>query len=287
MSNILEVKKLLDFKHAVSNENIINITTDSQGNPIILTNTEEDEYYYYNIHYYIKNTYFSIHLPKTTNIYKYVQPLGEHWLLIEPRVKDNLDKNAHIYSSSGGELNSFHIGDGIKDVQTTADEHIWVSYFDEGIVGDTIAANGVNCFNREGHTRFSFHTQYHDLIVEGQLSAIDDCYAINVTSNEDVFVYYYGHFPLVHIKNRSELSLWENVEMEGSHAFAVHNEFVLFDSEFNSSNEVYLFNLNSKELKEYLLNFEGEFFQFDYAFARQNKMYFKKDTALYVLHLSS
>jgi hypothetical protein len=62
---------------------------------------------------------------------------------------------------------------------------------------------------------------------EHQLSPIDDCYAMNVVSNDEIWLSYYSEFPLVHLTN---FQLNQHYERFGcmSGAFAVVSNTALF-----------------------------------------------------------
>src|SRR4051794_1681598 len=59
------------------------------------------------------------------------------------------DSNAVVYAADGRERARFLAGDGVEDVQVTAEGELWVSYSDEGTMGD---------FGRYGWGRLSPRT---------------------------------------------------------------------------------------------------------------------------------
>lgn len=63
----------------------------------------------------------------------YVQQFGEGWLL-----SDGRGGRADICDKTGRPQRTLDLGDAANDVQTTANGHIWVSYFDEGVFGGGI-----------------------------------------------------------------------------------------------------------------------------------------------------
>jgi hypothetical protein len=143
------------------------------------------------------------------------QRLGENWLLVEGR-----GGGAHFYNQNGLHLKSINLGDAINDVQSTADGLIWVSYFDEGIFGGGIGANGLVCFDSDGKDIF----RYAELAEKQHLPHVDDCYALNV-SPEFTWLSYYSDFPLVELKDLRLTQSWDNF---GSFsAFAIRGETVL------------------------------------------------------------
>jgi hypothetical protein len=133
------------------------------------------------------------------------------------------EKNATVFNADGEILRQFTLGDGIECIQTTNDGKIWVSYFDEGVIGSRgrnkpTGASGLNCFDASGCLEWEFQSpQGFDIIV--------DCYALNV-DERSVWTYYYTQFPLVKIDNRRNVCGWRN-EIRGANALAVHGKRVL------------------------------------------------------------
>jgi hypothetical protein len=148
-----------------------------------------------------------------------VQPLEDGWLLSEAR-----GGRATLYNRVGESRESIDLGDAIKDVQTTADGKIWVSYFDEGVYGGGIGAQqGLVCFDAAGTPIF----KYFDFAEQNKLPFIDDCYALNVAGNEETWLSYYSAFPLVSIKNFQLDRAWKDFGcMHG--AFGITSDAVIF-----------------------------------------------------------
>jgi len=96
------------------------------------------------------------------------------------------------------------LGDAIEDLQTTSDGRIWVSYFDEGVFGGGIGANGLVCFDAKGELKFEFAK----LAEVSRLPHIDDCYALNVC-DEHVWLSYYSDFPLIRLKDFQIDKTWK------------------------------------------------------------------------------
>jgi len=126
--------------------------------------------------------------------YSYVQPLGEELLLVGARCyyygRDNYDLNAAVFSHEGRPQRRFLLGDGIQDVQTTPGGLIWTSFFDEGVFGNygwerPVGESGLIAWDRNGIRVFT-----------NSEADIADCYALNVVSDEQVWVYYYADFKL-------------------------------------------------------------------------------------------
>lgn len=158
-----------------------------------------------------------------------VQPLGDKLLLVCCRSmfrgQGDIDHNGRVYSRSGVLKRQFILGDGIQSIQATSRGEIWTSFFDEGVFGNygwthPIGASGLVAWNSAGQKLYEFEPT-------GNAGAISDCYALNVTSDSDVWCYYYTNFPLVHLRERQIVSTWR-VPVHGSHAFALAEGYTLF-----------------------------------------------------------
>jgi hypothetical protein len=121
-------------------------------------------------------------------------------------------------------VRSLDLGDAGEDVQTTIDGKIWVSYFDEGVFGGTIAKEGVVCFAFDGKPEF----RYAQFVEQNGLPFIADCYAMNVEpSSGDVWLNYYEDFPLVHISHGAVKQIWVDFGSVGND-FSVRDADVLY-----------------------------------------------------------
>jgi hypothetical protein len=174
----------------------------------------------------------------------HVQPVENKLLLAcarsEYRGTDDFDKNGRVYTRTGEFAGEILLGDGIQDVQATSKGVIWTSYFDEGIFGnygwdEPVGASGLVAWSIAGTKLFEFQP------TEG-LDTICDCYALNVTSDDEVWCYFYTEFPLVLIRRNKIAAIW-NLPLGGSHAFAVADGFALFQGGYKDRDVYQLFAL--------------------------------------------
>jgi hypothetical protein len=141
-----------------------------------------------------------------TLAYPRVQPLpGGRVLVVGVRCRwrpDGPERNAVVYDADGQVVVERTLGDGIEHVMATADGHVWVGYFDEGVYGNfgwggpgptPLGAAGLVRFSPELEPDWSFPSH-----VDHPWAAIDDCYAVNV-DGDTVWACYYSDFPLVRI----------------------------------------------------------------------------------------
>jgi hypothetical protein len=122
----------------------------------------------------------------------HIQPVGEGWLLADAR-----GGRADIYDGAGHVLGALDLGDASEDLQTTPGGKMWVSYFDEGVFGSGIGQQGLVCFDASGNVMFG----YVDFAKQNGLPGIDDCYAMNVAGENEVWLSYYTDFPLICIRD--------------------------------------------------------------------------------------
>ena len=166
--------------------------------------------------------------------FNFVQPLPDGFLLARSRcrfVERDTRPNGKVFDFEGELLRSFLLGDGIQDVQTTNSGQIWASYFDEGIIGNLgwrqpIGACGLRQFDDHGNGIFRFTPT-------SGLDDMVDCYALNVTSNNEVWCCYYTEFPIVRIKDQRIAQHW-NSPIRGSSGLCVWRDRVLMQGGYQS-----------------------------------------------------
>jgi hypothetical protein len=161
----------------------------------------------------------------------YVQPHPEGVLLVGSRCQWNPagpEHNAIVIDGTGRIVRRMTLGDGIEDVRVSPNGTIWVSYFDEGVLGTNgwsdpgptaIGAAGLVAFTPEGELRRGYQP------VEAGTDDILDAYALNVVGDDDVWVYFYVDFPIVNLREGGYL-VWEQC-VAGARALAVRGEQVL------------------------------------------------------------
>jgi hypothetical protein len=138
-------------------------------------------------------------------VLSYIQPMRAGLLLVSARCDwspRQIEKNALILGWDGKRRRRLSLGDGIEDVRTTPEGTIWVSYFDEGVVGNRgwnhpgpapIGATGLVAFDRKGSVRWSYDAR------RAGTDSIVDVYALNVRGADDVWLYFYTEFSIVHV----------------------------------------------------------------------------------------
>ena len=174
----------------------------------------------------------------------HVQPLRDELLLVCSRSHfkgpGDAEKNGRIYTLGGKFAREILLGDGIQSVQATSKGVIWTSYFDEGIFGnygwnDPIGAAGLVAWDSAGNKLYEFEPA-------PGMDRICDCYALNVQSEEDVWLYYYTDFPLVRLHRRRIAAVWKMPEA-GSDAFALAEQHVLFRGGYDDRDTYQIYSL--------------------------------------------
>lgn len=150
------------------------------------------------------------------------------------RSVDDYDYNGMIYNPTTKTILKFLAGDGIEQVLIDRDDHIWISYFDEGICGNygwgnilvppftkPIGKPGVNCFDSKGNIIWSFNDTE---------KIIDDCYAMNITS-KGTHIFYYSDFDFCTISKNFQTQFFTS-ELAGCSTFAMSDNYLLFNGQY-------------------------------------------------------
>ncbi len=240
----------------------------------------------YRIDHLRNGAWRSLDLLPTRENFHSVQPVGEgEWLLVRGRANGNADRNAHVYGSDGTCLRSFHAGDGIGDVQVTEEGRLWVSYFDEGVFGDTaLGRAGLAFLDSAGIVHFRFN----DLAVADGIPDIADCYALNVCSNREVWLCYYTDFPLVRLVEGQVAGLWAGIGVKGSHAFAVSSGHTLFAGGHSQRNKLFHMDLTTSKFEERTpVDDAGKTITEFTAFGRGSGLWLQSGSVLFFVDLSA
>ncbi|HET9953784.1 MAG TPA: hypothetical protein VFQ61_04755 [Polyangiaceae bacterium] len=222
----------------------------------------------------------------------HVQPLGELLLLACARCRysssGNHDRNGRVYTREGKLVDELVLGDGIQDLQTTRSGLIWTSYFDEGVFGNfgwstPLGSAGLVAWDGTGR-------KVHEFRATSGLEPICDCYALNVVSNEEVWLSYYTDFPLVQLKSGRVFKHWP-APTRGSSAFAIGNGHCLFRGGYDERGSYILGRLGSSENLTVIQRFAlfdeaGAPLEPTRTSARGDKIYLLCGTQVYALDLA-
>ena len=252
--------------------------------------TELDEEHDYHILHYHDDVPATITIYSRRENFHFVQPTAAGgYILVGARCNyrdGDPEKNALVVDQDGRPASQFTLGDGIKDVQVSASDDIWCSYFDEGVYGNygwsqPLGAAGLNRWSIAGELKYSYHT------TDGS-DHIDDCYALNV-SGEDVWFCYYSSFPLVRL--RGHISRTWRTDGYGSSSIAVLLDRVAFLGSYQHRDHLYLCKLNDDRCvseSEYSLRLEsGESVAGHYSAARNSCLAFHSDGMISMIDIAN
>jgi hypothetical protein len=215
---------------------------------------------------------------------RFVQPLpDERWLLVRSRAASQPDHNAQVFGLDGRPVASFHAGDGIEHVQATEQGDIWVGYFDKGVFGPSpLGQHGLVCLDQSGAAQFRFGD-----LAEAELGAIADCYALNVCSGKEVWLYYYTDFSLVQLIEGTLGGCWE-VPVDGLRGFAVADGRVLLGGGYERRKSLFLGELGAERFQEITPTREsGKPLNSFRVFGRRHLLYLASESALHVADVRS
>lgn len=232
--------------------------------------------------YHFNNQEIHKYTISSVKSFHHIQRLNNNWLLVNGRAEDQKVQNATIFDDYGTSIISFHLGDGIENLQVSESGDIWVGYFDEGVYGDTVGGSGLNCFNSNGERVFDFSDFSRG---KKDIPIIDDCYALNVVSNDEIYCYYYYDFPLFNLKNMRDYRVFNELIIQGSKAISVWGDNILFGPTYNNDN-LHLYSLRDKSTITYKpVNENGEILKDFEVVGRNSIMYIIVENDIYRIDL--
>lgn|GEM_PF-6870163 len=174
--------------------------------------------------------WLSAELSRPLPRYPMVQPHPLGWVVVGARC-DRLEDNALVFDQGGQLLAAGRVGDGVEEVYTTHNGELWVSYFDEGVFGDVLAASGC--------VRWRISDDYQ-ITPEWQLCYPDmaDCYAMNVT-DQAIYVCPYTDFPVIVIKD-GRSTILENDDVAGPSAIVTDGERMVIIGAYRHPDQIAL-----------------------------------------------
>lgn len=222
--------------------------------------------------------------------YDFIQPLqNQHILLVSARsnwyAEKKYDLNASIYNENGTLVRSFLLGDGIQDMYVTDKDMIWTSYFDEGIFGNNgweepVGVRGLKAWDKKGNEVFTYP--------RSMIHSMEDCYALNVVTDNDIWFYYYMEFALARYHN-GELFYYKP-GVKGADGFTIFQEYVLFRGGYDNQEKYNLYRFRNKHVikKECQVQFQTEDGEVLYPQILANRgsvFLFTVDTKFYIVKL--
>ena len=143
--------------------------------------------------------------------------------------------------SSGHRQAEFSIGDAVKDI-LVMDNHLVVSYFDEGIFGDIKPSDeGFSIFDKSGNFLYGYNNHSSNSVF------ISDCYAISKKNEEEFILFPYADFPIVNfnLANKQQIIFEIPEVLHGSCVISYIDDAFLFCSPYIDRNGIYSFEVDS------------------------------------------
>jgi hypothetical protein len=293
-------ERLLDLAEVLEGRHLIAVSAGPNLDPVLLSLEQPPDYRTetphgsfakhraatpnrFRVHYRAGEQWCFLDLPPTAENYHAVQPLPEGcWLLVRGRAAGGADRNARVYEADGMSGPAFHAGDGIADVQASERGRVWVSYFDEGVFGDDpLSQSGLVCFDQDGTAVFRLGD-----LPDPVLKSMADCYALNVCSDREAWLYFYTDFPLVRLLDGKVVGSWR-MPVAGSHGFTVNGDRVLLAGSYGRKGSLFLVHLGQSRVVELTpVGERGRPLRKFRAFGRRDRLFLATDDALYVVDMS-
>jgi hypothetical protein len=217
----------------------------------------------------------------TRAAYMHIQPFGDqNFLLVSPWLYEGMKTNGDVWSSAGALGRQLSLGEGINQLQISRRLEVWVGYSDEGVYG-AAAEPGLACFDVDGKRVFSFADSVAN---DDDVPIIDDCYALNVASDDEVWLYYYSKFPLVRLIEKRLAGIWPRVPGLGSHAFAVGERSVLFSGDYGARSSITRYFPESGRSEMGSVVADGLPLEVTRATGRADRLYLVAQSAIWLVH---
>jgi hypothetical protein len=172
---------------------------------------------------------------------------GGRVLLADTRVDEADETNGYLVDSRGEVIRIFAFGDGIQDVLVSTDK-IVVTYFDEGIFGDTPspAPYGLAVFDFDGGFKFGWNSNPLSGDVE-----IDDCDCAARAADGRLFFYPYPNYLLIALDLATMThDRWETPNvLHGSNALtiATASDAAFFHSPYRDGSGIYRWRIGAAD----------------------------------------
>lgn len=153
-------------------------------------------------------------LGRHTQTFNFIRQIGGDFLLVNSccdYIDGEYEQNAMIVERDGSLQKHICLGDGIENCIVKADETIITGYCDEGIFEcDAIGSPGLIAWDRNCNIIWENDPKKYE---------INDCYAINLDCDDNLWFYYYSDFKLVQTDFNSFNEMKSPVDF--SHGFAM------------------------------------------------------------------
>lgn len=213
------------------------------------------------------NGWHTFEIPDMLPWHRHVQPLPDgSWLVVgffpseQRRPRAFPIDNARVYDADGRIQQSFYAGKCVVNVQATSDGLIWYGFGDEGVLSDRLSSKGLACRDLDGNTLFGYSSFLQERIYpsleeqEQRRYSMIDCSALNVVSEDDVWICYWGGNhgdPIVRLNREGIQQAWMDNPILGK-SMAVDGRRVLFGHVHDLDGRFLAVSLDSLEMIELL-----------------------------------
>lgn len=168
--------------------------------------------------------------------------IDDFHILLATYENEKNKENIFITDLTGRLLHSFNGGEAFEDI-AVGKEGIWISYYDQGVMGRGISTQGLVLFDITGKVLFRYHSDLLDR------PDIFDCYAICKGAGTVLWLFPYIGFPLVEINPKKRTShVYQVPEMlHGAHALCVRGKYAYFFNPYVTDQLVYQLKIGTQE----------------------------------------
>lgn len=224
MTSIL-APKFADLGNLSASREILSFQLGWLGEVVILTRDVSDTTeFHYAIHR-VGNFGFEHHYaPPTSDSWMTALSLPDNrWCVIG----DFLDESSYstrVFDRNFQPLSTFWHA-GAKHIRAT-EKKLWIGCSDAHIAGDLgePMESGLFSIDFDGNVLF----QYSEVVEAGMAPRIDDCSALNVEDDNSVWAYYFGEYPLVHLRNNAVQRVCQNIPVLLADSVAISDATALF-----------------------------------------------------------
>jgi hypothetical protein len=191
--------------------------------------------------------------------------------------------------SDGGVESTIDIQAVASHVQVTSDHRIWIGYSDESVYGGSEQAKqGLVRLNSKGNRDFSF-LECLQRFSPG--TGFTDCYAMNVASNQETWVYFNDRsWDMAQIIEDNINMYVRGIEVEAARALAIRDTDIMFATNRVDLGQatVYTGNISAKSFRRWqVVDHKGSPLSVIDEIGRGARLFFRTLQGIYVLDVDS
>ena len=208
-----------DLNATTSGREVISFQLGWQGEVVILTRERSrGPLFNYSLHRVLETGVATVHLPTSEDVLHAAVSLpGDGWCVIGEFVGET-PFSTRIYDSNCQPVTTFWHGGG-KFVRPT-ESRIWVGCAGAQLLADCgePVNSGFFAIDAWGRVKFTYRT----IVDEGAAPPIGDVSAINIISDRQAWIYYYGDYPLVRLLDDYVCDIWTDMPVIMADSVAIN-----------------------------------------------------------------